>query len=58
MNDDEIYEATFAQFSNTYPHEAYQLNPELFWKQFQKREPGVSREQMIRILKETECAKE
>jgi hypothetical protein len=50
MNDDEIYEAVFADFAGIYPHEAYKINPSLFWKQFRARRPGVSREQMIESL--------
>lgn len=53
MTDNEIHEAMFALFSSVYPHEAYEQDPELFWRQFQERAPGVSREEMVRLLGET-----
>lgn len=44
----------FEMFANIYPHEAYASHPEEFWRYFQQRQPGVSREEMERLLAETE----
>ena len=41
-------------FAEMFPHEAYEYEPEMFWKFFHKKAPNVSREEMILNLKETE----
>lgn len=53
MTDDEITKAIFNQFALVYPVEAYQLDPEAFWKYFQTKRPGCSREDMLKVLEET-----
>jgi hypothetical protein len=46
----------FETFATTYPHEAHAEWPERFWEFFQHNRPGVSREDMERIMAETEEA--
>ena len=45
--------AAFATFAAAYPHEAYETWPDRFWAYFQRVRPGVSRETMERVLRET-----
>ena len=45
--------AAFATFAAAYPHEAYETWPDRFWAYFQRVRPGVSREAMERVLRET-----
>jgi hypothetical protein len=47
-------DAMFAAFASVYPHEAHEQWPDRFWQYFHKQYPGVPREQMEKILKETE----
>lgn len=41
-------------FCNAHPVEAYQHNPDGFWKYFHARAPDMSREQMVALLKKCE----
>ena len=43
----------FGFLAATYPHETYEAYPDLFWKFFREHRPGVSREQMERVLATT-----
>ena len=43
----------FATFAAAYPHEAHETWPDRFWAYFQRVRPGVSRETMERVLRET-----
>lgn len=52
MNDTEMEQTAFEWFAEAHPHEAYETWPERFWEFFQKKAPGMSREQMERLLKE------
>lgn len=52
--DAQIEETTWRWFAEAHPHEAYATWPERFWQLFQELRPGVSREEMERVLSETE----
>ncbi len=41
-------------FCDAHPVEAYQHNPDGFWKHFHARMPELTREQMVALLKECE----
>lgn len=54
MNTDaEIEDWAFRQLAFAHPHECYESDPERFWQLFQELRPGVSREDMERVLRET-----
>lgn len=46
--------AAWAMFCNAHPVEAYEHDPEAFWKHFHEIAPNVSRERMVALLKECE----
>lgn len=50
--DQEAFEA----FASAYPHEVHDEWPDRFWEFFQRVRPGMSREDMVRLLNETRCA--
>lgn len=54
MTDEEAELWAWSVFAQTYPHEAYAAWPERFWQFFQTQRPGISREEMEQLLKETE----
>ena len=41
-------------FCDAHPHEAYESDPDRFWKHFHSRAPNITREQMVALLKETD----
>lgn len=43
---------SFLYLAAVYPREAYAAAPERFWELFQEECPGVSREEMERLLEE------
>lgn len=54
IDHDEIEETAWQWFAQAHPHEAYETWPERFWAFFHKQSPGVTREQMEAVLRETE----
>ena len=58
MSDEDamIEQWAWEAFASLHPHEAYETWPERFWAYFQTQRPGVSRDAMERVLKETEAA--
>jgi len=44
----------FDNFAKMYPHEIHAIWPDKFWEFFQREYRGVTREQMEKLLKETE----
>ena len=44
----------FDCFAGAHPHEAYETYPDCFWEYFQRRCPGVPRDEMERMLRETD----
>lgn len=46
----------FGAFATAHPHEAHEEDPERFWALFQRWRPGVDREEMRRILTDTEAS--
>ena len=53
--DEQCKDVAWQMFCNAHPVEAYQHNPEKFWKYFHERAPNITREQMVNILKECEA---
>jgi hypothetical protein len=53
-SDAELKEIAWAMFCTAHPHEANAHDPEGFWRVFHDKCPGVSREQMLTLLKDTE----
>lgn len=53
-SDEQIKDIAWQMFCAAHPIEAYQHNPDGFWKYFHMRAPNVSREQMVALLKECE----
>jgi hypothetical protein len=41
-------------FATAYPHEAYESDPEAFWKFFHEKYPKISRRRMVKLLLETD----
>ena len=52
--EEQCKEIAWQMFCNAHPVEAYQHNPDGFWKYFHARAPDVAREQMVALLKEHE----
>lgn len=50
---DAMEEAAFEFMAHAHPCETYDTWPERFWRYFQQRCPGVSREEMERLLAAT-----
>lgn len=48
----------FGLFMSCYPHEAYEYNPERFWRIFHKNFSHVSREQLEQILEDTKLSED
>ena len=44
----------FRVFAKLYPHEAHKRDPDMFWRFFQEQCPGVSREEMQCLLRDTD----
>jgi hypothetical protein len=49
-------DTSFGWLATMYPHETYATYPERFWEYFQTQCPGVTREDMKRMLKEDKTA--
>lgn len=49
----EAEEWAYKAFAKAHPHEAYEMDPERFWKFFHTERPGMTRQQMIDCLEET-----
>lgn len=49
---DEDDDISFGWLAMMYPHETHATYPERFWGYFQTQCPGVSREEMERLLRE------
>jgi hypothetical protein len=47
-------ELAFRIFADMHPHEAHVLNPDRFWEYFHLRCSSISRDEMERLLKETQ----
>lgn len=54
MTPQDLDDIAFRDLTRVYPHEVYAEFPDRFWEHFQRECPGVSRERMEQILKETE----
>lgn len=52
--DEQCKDIAWQMFCTAHPVEAYQHNPDGFWKYFHARAPDMSREQMVALLKECE----
>jgi hypothetical protein len=52
--DAQIEEITWRWFAEAHPHEAYSSQADRFWKFFLECRPGITREEMERLLRETE----
>lgn len=52
--DEQCRNIAWQMFCNAHPVEAYQHNPDGFWKFFHARAPDMTREQMVALLKECE----
>lgn len=51
---DEMTEEAFANFAALHPHEAHAEWPDRFWETFQRQFPGVPRDAMEKMLRETD----
>jgi hypothetical protein len=51
MNADTV---AWTWFAEAHPHEAYAMDQDKFWEFFRAIRPGVSREKMERVLRETD----
>lgn len=54
ITDAECKQIAWQMFCQAHPVEAHAHDAEAFWKFFQRKAPGVSRERMVELLKE--CA--
>ena len=52
--DEQCKDIAWQMFCDAHPVEAYQHNPDGFWKYFHARAPDMTREQMVALLKECE----
>lgn len=52
--DEQCRDIAWQMFCNAHPVEAYQHNPDGFWKYFHAHAPDMTREQMVALLKECE----
>lgn len=52
--DQELKDMAWLMLCRAHPHKAHAYDPEHFWTMFQKEAPGVSREEMLAMLKDTE----
>lgn len=51
-SDQQLQDIAWQMFCQAHPSEAYQHNPDGFWKYFHARAPHVTREQMVALLQE------
>jgi hypothetical protein len=52
-----LEQQAFEVFARIHPHEAYTAYPDRFWKFFKKQYPGLTHQDMLNLLKETEGEK-
>lgn len=52
--DEQLKDMAWQMFCNAHPVEAYEHNPDGFWKYFHDRAPDITRKQMVALLKECE----
>lgn len=53
LPDAQAEQTAWEWFAGAHPHEAHAKDPDRFWVYFQARRPGVTREEMARMLEET-----
>jgi hypothetical protein len=46
--------AMFDTFADMHPHEAYEYDKNMFWEYVKKKCPSMTKDEMVRLLKETE----
>lgn len=52
--EEELDDAAFEAFAMLHPHEAHAKWPDRFWEIFQTQFPGVPKEEMEKMLRETD----
>jgi hypothetical protein len=52
--EEQCRQLAWQMFCNAHPAEAYQHNPDGFWKYFHAIAPNVTRDQLVDILKQCE----
>lgn len=52
------YDKAFALFASAYPHEAYELDKDRYWRYVRQHFPGVTKAVMKKILRQTKEGKQ